>query len=496
MAFIFDDRHKPQQTEKPPLTEKITPQKGGGNDLSGSLANTNPTTLSLPAPPQNGGQSTISPPAKVKYPESDQIKVLAHGIDSLNLAIDVQWLSEEFFKYLAEMKSLAIEKGSDETIILTDDEGSYEHLILLKPHGTTGYEWLLIGKEFTLKIGNWMKPIGRPSIMAEIRSEMLWRLGPEEAVKQIFILIEDQESLVGNVKASRVDVCADIILPEDVWSADLKKFIVTRAGYIGPHFFNDKLTGITIGRGSFTARLYDKPLEIKQKSKKDWMYDVWGIDTVPEGMKIIRVEYQLRRQALKELSLNTDTDLFNNLDKLWAYCTREWLKFQDNPGKHHTQRKTFDWWKTVQHGFSGPITPTPLIRDKAMYLDSNRCFNSAFGYLTSLAAIERERDGVDLEAPVTMDELFKCFNEKLRDKMTDDQFLNNSVLNKRSKIYRSESKTLKVHKQRLEQGHPSDVPSNVLIKEIYERPLSFEKELKEKEQNPDYGKLFKKDFKF
>jgi hypothetical protein len=321
-------------------------------------------------------------------------------------------------------------------------------------------------------------------------------MGPNDAVNHVLIMIEDQEALVSAVKTSRVDLCVDILLPEDIWNDGLRSYIVTRAGYIGPHFFNEKLTGLTIGRGSLTARLYDKPLEIRQKSKKEWMFDVWGFEGVPEGMNIIRVEYQLRRQALKELSLNTDTALFANLDELWAYCTEEWLKFQDNPGKHHTQRKTLDWWKIVQQGFTGNMTPNPLIRDKAMYLESIRCFNSALGYMVSLVAIEREREGIDLEVPVTRDDLLIYFDRMLRDKMIDEDFLNSSVLNKRSKIHRSQSKTLSVHKQRLEQGYPSDVPIDVSIQALSARPFGYENKLKEKEKEPDNGELFKEDLKF
>jgi hypothetical protein len=444
----------------------------------------------------NGGQTTISPPAKVNNSNSDKIKVIAHGIDSLNIAVDVEWLSKDFFDYLAKMKTFAIENGCDETVIMSDDKGSYEHLISIKQHGTTGYEWLLIGKEFTLKIGNWMTPMGRPSVMVEIRSELLWRMGPENALNHVLIMIEDQKSLVKAVKTSRVDLCADILLPDSIWNDGLKNYMVKRAGYIGPHYFNEKLTGLTIGRGFVTARLYDKPLEIMQKSNKRWMFDVWGTEAVPEGMNIIRVEFQLRREALKELSMNTDKDLFGNLDKLWAYCTEDWLKFQDNPGKHHTQRKTLDWWKIVQHGFAGNMTPNPLIRDKAMYLDSDRCLNSALGYLISLTAIEREIKNTDLEVPVTKDELFHNIERMLQDKGIDENYLNGIVLNKRSKIHRSESKTLEVHKQRLEQGHPSKVPFNTFIKEICERPSSFGNKLKEEEKKPDYGDLFEDDLKF
>ena len=87
------------------------------------------------------------------------------------------------------------------------------------------------------------------------------------------------------IKPSRVDLCADILLDEKLWTKDLIDYRVTRSNYASQHFTNNQLTGIVIGKGHMMARLYDKPLEIKQKKKKEWMYDIWGISTVPEEKK-------------------------------------------------------------------------------------------------------------------------------------------------------------------------------------------------------------------
>jgi len=33
------------------------------------------------------------------------------------------------------------------------------------------------------------------------------------------------------------------------------------------------------------------------------MFDIWGLKEVPEGKKIIRIEFQMRREVLKQLGL-------------------------------------------------------------------------------------------------------------------------------------------------------------------------------------------------
>jgi hypothetical protein len=54
----------------------------------------------------------------------------------------------------------------------------------------------------------------------------------------------------------------------------------------------------------------------------------------------------------KKLGIHTLDILFAMIINVWSYCTKEWLKFQDNPGKQSHQRNTFSWWKEIQDGFS------------------------------------------------------------------------------------------------------------------------------------------------
>lgn len=463
------------------------------NDLDRSI--TSKQTLS-PSPQvltSDGGQTTISPPAKVKSDDSGKVRVLASNIDSLTLTINVNWISDTCFKNLSVMKNFAIQEGKAISILLNGN-GSDEYIFSIRPHGAAGHEWILNGKEYTLKIGKWMEPGPRPSIIAEIRSEVLWRIGPEKAVAHLIELIETQGASIEEIKPSRVDPCVDILMSENIWSLDLIKYRVTRSRKIKPCIDGDKIEGFVIGKGKISARIYDKPLEIQQISKKFWMYDIWGLKDVPDKMKIIRVEFQLRREALKELSLNSDTDLFECVSNLWSYCAQKWLKFQDRPGKHHTQRTTFDWWKVVQNGFLDASNANPLIRCKAMSMDSDRLFNSALGYLTSLSASEREINGTDFEEPVTAEEIISVFKKYFEEREISEDVLSKNVFNKRAKFHRIKQETKEIHKKRLSQGMPSDVPIDVALEVIYETPLSFVAKMEakhEKDADPDFGDLFK-----
>lgn len=340
------------------------------------------------------GKLTISPPAKVKIDAVDGVRVLASGLDTLVLAIDVKWRSDDLFYYLAHLKDEAKEKGKELPGLLGSEEECSEWLFSMRPHGARGYEWLLTGGEFTLRIGNWMEPQSMPSIMAEIRSEALWHQGPEGAVDRILRLLDRSGASVTSVKPSRVDLCLDITFPEELWSKELASYQVTRAIDTALHLRRPNLTGINVGRGGISARIYDKPLEIRQRaSKKEWMFDIWRLKEVPEGYRIIRIEFQLRREVLKELGIDTIDDLFEYGANAWRYCTENWLKFQDRPGKHHTQRSTVPWWQLVQNGFFGIQGADPLIRDRAIRADMKQLRDQIIGLASSVTALHMEKTG-------------------------------------------------------------------------------------------------------
>ena len=321
---------------------------------------------------------TISPPAKVKLTPEDTFKVLSSGVDSLDVACDIHWLNESFFEYLDYMQGLAIENEQDQTIKFPESN----LFAVLKPYGRKGHKWIIQNNDFDLTIGNWLEPKSRPSAMVSIRSEALWRLGPVACVhilKELFYRA-GAESI--SVKPSRIDLCLDMTFPESEWSVNLIPLRVTRSRYAAPHFENITMTGISIGQGSVVARLYDKPLEITKKSKKFWMYDIWDIEQdIPAVLKIIRIEGQFRREAIRELGIDLIEDLFDHIEKLWAYFTQKWLRFETNPGQHHTMRKTLPWWKIVQNGFLGVQEATPLIRCKAISPAEETTFCTVVWYL-------------------------------------------------------------------------------------------------------------------
>ena len=358
---------------------------------------------------------TISPPSKVNTGLPLEPEVLASGVDSLNLALGVKW-KDNYFHQLLEMNKVAAQK-TGRSYPTTIEIPKYNDVLLFAtaPSGSNGYNWLISGNEYAIKFGKAIRPNSRPNVFIEIRSETLWRFGIRDAINRILLGLEWVHAEVIVVKPSRIDLCMDILIPNCEWDGDLFGNTVCRARKVNYFTESKKLEGVQIGKGDLSCRLYDKALEIKTISQKTWMYDVWGIDEVPETKRAIRVEFQLRRAPLKDLGIDTMDDCIGMLDNIWAYCTQKWLKFQTNPGKHHTQRKTLRWWQTIQNHFFGVSEPVPAIRAKAVRTTLNSNFQPRLSVLLSpLASVDDEFGNAPLYEEVSQEGLVKVFRKALR----------------------------------------------------------------------------------
>ncbi len=334
---------------------------------------------------------TNSPPSNVKLNESEA-RALASGIDSLVLAIDVEWLSTETFELLALLKAAAKDNHSDAPGVFTFEDGTNPWIFNVVPNGVGGYEWLLHSHDLALKIGSSMTPTSRPSLMAEIRSETLWTLSAEAAVAWVIELLAGIGARVIHAKPSRVDLCVDVLIHESEWSTGLTEHFVTRARDVKSNLQHGELSGFSIGKGAMSARLYDKPREIALISHKEWMYDIWGIDSIDADHRVVRVEFQLRRSTLKELGVDTWDHLTSMLPEIWAYCTKKWLRIVHDASVHHTQQVVMPWWQVVTDGFTGAQGAEPLVRRKAIIADKKQIARQLLGCASSIVALQMQGD--------------------------------------------------------------------------------------------------------
>ena len=365
------------------------------------------------------------------------MNVLSSGIDTLVLALDVAWRDENLFQGLREMKAIAKEEEQDRPGRMS----AFDHqwLYLLRPFGARGYEWILISKDFNLRIANCLEPKSRPNVMIEIGSESLWKNGPLKIVEKALNIIKENGGIIIENKVSRADLCVDGILSEEIWNQDIDEYIVTRAKKWNLWKNHKNLESVNVGTGTIRARLYDKALEISQMSRKRWMYDIWGIKKAEEGEKIIRVEFQIRREVLKEIGVGGTREFFDKCDEAWSYCTRKWLKFRTRPGENSNLRKTFQWWKEVQNGFYGVQEARPAIREKALKEDEEQLRAQILGCACSLAAIDHEKQGLDISQLADFNDYRRAVFRKIHNREEVLKKIKKNVLRKRAKYSRSTS---------------------------------------------------------
>jgi hypothetical protein len=378
---------------------------------------------------------TISPPSNVVLGLDEPARVLAQGVDTLVLAIDLEWRSDVFFELLSELKIEAKAGEGSATGKLETGEGG-QWLFNVRPNGAEGYEWLLSSKALNMSIGNWSEPKQRPSAMVTIASETLWAHGVAGSVAWVKLLLSAAEADVIRIKVSRLDVCADMLMPSEVWREELRHHFITKATKVDPHFDRKRLTGFNIGRNKIAARLYDKPLEIEQQSKKYWMYEIWGLKSVPEGHCIIRMEYQIRREGLKEFGINLIGELDANLPGLWSVLTQKWLRLVDDTSKHHTHQKLLPFWEVVQTAVPGAQEACQLVREEAIRADDDQLRSQIRGLVTSLAALNRQGDLIGPDEVLDAQSHLIEINRSFRIDQWNDKQFTDEVRRKQAKFMR------------------------------------------------------------
>ncbi len=230
------------------------------------------------------------------------MKLLLSGLDTVECAyflrpalgcrLDFQalGLQRETLKAAKTREPCAVQLGSKE--------------FLLSPHGTgSGYPFLLENPEMGVQCGEF----NNPSFFITYRSHALWHRGAQalhEGVMQW--ATEMRLNPARGESLSRVDFTFDFHLPTIDFDADS---FVTLASKDAQHRKDRKTQTFRFGEGDIVLRVYDKSAEIRESSKKEWFYALWG------GLQedVWRVEFQVRKDVLRRFSIRTFQDLFDGM---------------------------------------------------------------------------------------------------------------------------------------------------------------------------------------
>jgi hypothetical protein len=282
--------------------------EGGAAAVEGGQA---PIEAGRGAPPTNRAPSKCN----------ELFKPLRLGVDSLYPSYQGS-LDPNMDERLSLLKGKA--QGKDELDQSLAQLQIGKHLFEVRDRGAGRFPYVLVDNCFRIQVKG-AAAILLPLAYVQIASEYLAAVGVEEAELGLRFCIESLGAVEGDAMVARVDLFVDFITSLDFDAIPVLNWI-TRAEDKAKYYQRDRFSGWTVGKGGdISARLYDKTLEI-QKSKKYWLHELWLASGWDGEQKVWRMEFQIKRDALKTLGVRTVSELVVKRHNLWQYLCEDFLR--------------------------------------------------------------------------------------------------------------------------------------------------------------------------
>ena len=251
---------------------------------------------------------------------SDYFKLLRFGVDSLYLSYPGE-LFPEAEKKLADLKAIAQSAESYEQSCAQYPVEN--HLFEVKDKGARFFPYILEDNAFRIQLS---RSHAMPLAYVKISSEYLTHVSPADAEMALRPVVNHFGAIHESANVSRIDLFVDFTSSVDMESWDRHAW-VTRASSINMYTIERNFSGWVIGSGGLiSCRLYDKTLEIEQKSKKYYLHELWKKTGWNGNDKVWRLEFELQREILTQKTLSKLSDVLKHLNGLWSYATTEWLR--------------------------------------------------------------------------------------------------------------------------------------------------------------------------
>lgn len=311
---------------------------------------------------------------------------LYKGIDSLYVSFKGT-LKEDIKAQLEEKKSLA--QASDEKKRARAKLIIEDHCFEVKDKGKGLYAYVLVDAWYHIQVSPSQRKT-LPPVYVQLSSYLITHLGIHEAMSYLRTVVE---RLLVNLEVetvSRADLFVDFITDMD-FEAIKKTSWIRRAKKYKNHWTGDIFTGWSMGFGGvISGRLYDKTEEIKE-SGKYYLKTIWQEKGWSEGQRVWRLEFQLERQFLKQMSVNGLSDFIDVSNDIWRYCTDDWLRLViEGDTENRNRWETHPLWNRLQLVKFQPGDYTGITRtiSKSRMPDDRRLFLNGLGYITAYAAIK------------------------------------------------------------------------------------------------------------
>jgi hypothetical protein len=312
------------------------------------------------------------------------VRVLAAGTDTVH-ASAAGALRPGLKQELSELRARAGENG------LNVDLGANTEAFILQPHGWRGYLIWLRSARIELMLG---APDPFPPVFIQWHSPFIHTYGLESAVSMVERWLDQAVMEVrAPLRVSRLDLYCDF----QGWTpkvGDLNHFscrAVRRSLYEVPrqtHLMGRRFSGFTFGKGDVVCRIYDKTLLMAARGEH-WQEELWAARN-PE-LPVWRVEFQLRRRALRRFGLETLEQALDSRQSLWSYAT-EWLSLRE-PGVDSNRSRWTEApsWRAIRRARLGSPS-SPLVAVRRQEASEERLVRGFVGYASSLGALGPNQD--------------------------------------------------------------------------------------------------------
>jgi hypothetical protein len=312
------------------------------------------------------------------------------SIDTINLTWKIVALDNEIYSRLKTAKQ-EIQKGSEFESEFSFAPGK-SFIWSLQRTGTKLYPYVLKHADITLFLSP--RPATSPIPSASLHvGSISCHQTPLILVNQIKNWLKMLGLYVIEEKVGRLDVCADIAVPIALTGIDDQKKMISRCTKTASYFSHRKLTGMQYGRGDIVCRIYDKSQEMIDKSDAEkimFFYDHWDL---PVEVDVTRVEFQLRREAIKTLVGTSDDtslqEIMCHLPHIWKYLTTEWLVLTgnevDRKNNHQSRSLPSVLWHVVQTVVDKQLLATKRVK-RCLHVSVDSLRKQARGILLSVAA--------------------------------------------------------------------------------------------------------------
>lgn len=141
------------------------------------------------------------------------------------------------------------------------------------------------------------------------------------------------------------------------------------------------------------GKIYDKTKEVI-KTQNSYTPELWKQAGWDGNQVVVRVEFSLSREFIKQLNngIYVDIDnIFDGLNDIWFYLSNNWLRLVEEVNTNHsTQSQITHFWSVVISSFSS--SSKQIIRKKSYVARLKALFNQSLGCMRQMVSIGMNDD--------------------------------------------------------------------------------------------------------